>query len=468
MQLSDHQSSHKADQQMEAPAIDRMLAARIEDRKAQVCVVGLGYVGLPLAVEFARRGFKVVGIDIDEARVMRLQQGENYISDVDSALLAELVSEGSFRAYRDYRPVAESDVVFICVPTPFTVARAPDISHMVAAARGILEYLHKGQLILLQSTTYPGTTQEDILPILESNGLKAGLDFHLAFTPERINPGDKKNTVATTPKVIGGLTPTGSELAKLLFAHITDQIMIVSSPRTAEMSKLLENTFRSVNISLVNELAKLCERMGIDVWEVIAAASTKPFGFMPFYPSAGVGGHCIPVDPYYLSWKAREYDFYTNFIELAAEVNQSMPYHVVQLITQALGRNGKSLRGSAVLVLGVTFKKDIDDARNSPAERLIELLLESGADVHFNDPYVNEYTVGGDVFHREKLKLASVSLDGALDKSDCVVIVQAHSEYNIDAIVERAAAVVDTCNATKNVTKHQQKIIKLGRSTKKT
>lgn len=438
------------------------LADRIKSKQAQVCVVGLGYVGLPLAVEFGRLGFRVAGVDVDQERVARLQRGENYISDVDDQTLAELVASDRLVARRDYRVVAESDVVFICVPTPFTPTRAPDISHMVAAARGIVEHLRRGQLILLQSTTHPGTTEEDIMPILESRGMRAGVDFYLAFTPERINPGDPRNTVATTPKVVGGLTPACGELARLLFSHITEKVMVVSSPRTAEMSKLLENTFRSVNIALVNELARLCERMGIDVWEVIEAASTKPFGFMPFYPGPGVGGHCIPVDPYYLSWKAREYDFYTRFIELAAEVNQSMPYHVVYLAGQALGRLSKPLRGSSVLVLGVTFKKDIDDARNSPAERIIEMLLEEGARVSYNDPYVPAYTIGGDVFHPERLTLRSVPLEAALETNDCVIIAAGHSCYDYDLIVEKARVVVDTCNATRQVARGSEKVVRLG------
>lgn len=446
-------------------ALYEALAERIKTKQAHICVIGLGYVGLPLAVEFARLGFRVNGVDIDESRVDRLRRGESYIPDVDGRLLAGLVASDRLVASSTFRPVAESDVVFICVPTPFTPMRAPDISHMVAAANGILQFLHRGQLILLQSTTHPGTTEEDILPILESGGLKAGVDFYLAFTPERINPGDPVNTVATTPKVVGGLTPACSELARLLLSHITDRVLVVSSPRTAEMSKLLENTFRSVNIALVNELARLCERMGIDIWEVIRAASTKPFGFMPFYPGPGVGGHCIPVDPYYLSWKAREYDFYTRFVELAAEVNQGMPYHVVSLVGRALGRLGKPLRGSSVLVLGVAFKKDIDDARNSPAERIIELLLEEGAVVSYNDPYVPQFTVGDDVFHRQRVSLRSVPLEEALERHDCVVVVAGHSCYDYDLIVEKARSVVDTCNATAGVLGGRGKIIKLGAPT---
>ena len=360
--------------------------------------------------------------------------------------------------------LTRADVIFICVPTPFTPTRAPDISFIGQAAAGIGKRLRRGQLVVLQSTTHPGTTEEDVLPVLEKlSGLKAGVDFHLAFSPERINPGDRTFTVATTPKVIGGLTPACSELARTLFSHISSQITIVSSPRTAEMSKLLENIFRSVNIALVNELAKLAERMGIDIWEVIQAASTKPFGFTPFYPGPGVGGHCIPVDPYYLSWKAREYDVYTKFIELAAEVNQSMPYHVVEKVTEALNRHGKCLGGARVLVLGVAFKKDIDDARNSPAERVIELLVKSGALVSYNDPYVPKYHFGGDAFCPEMISLESVQLsESTLGESDCVVVVTGHSSYDYQWIVDNARIVVDTCNTTGKLARGGDKVVRLG------
>jgi len=333
----------------------------------------------------------------------------------------------------------------------------------VRASEGIGSHLRPGQLIVLQSTTYPGTTEEVVLPILERSGLKAGVDFYLAFSPERINPGDKVFTVENTPKVVGGLTPQCGELARVLLAQLTPQVHVVSSPRVAEMTKLLENIYRSVNIALVNELALLSERMGIDIWEVIEAASTKPFGFMPFYPGPGVGGHCIPVDPYYLSWKAREYDFYTKFIELAAEVNQAMPYHVVSKISEGLNRQGKPLRGARVLILGVTFKRDVDDARNSPAQRIIELLLAQKVQVTYNDPYVPQFKIGHDVFYRDGLTLRSVDLsETLLAEQDCTVIVAGHTSYDYAWVVRHAPLIIDTVNAARGVSEGREKIVRIG------
>ncbi|MDP3045848.1 MAG: nucleotide sugar dehydrogenase, partial [Chloroflexota bacterium] len=367
---------------------------KIAAKTARIGVIGLGYVGLPLAVSFGNAGYAIVGIDVDERKTASIMAGRSYIPDIPTATVADLVASGQLRATADYAVLAKLDVIFICVPTPYTAAKAPDISYIESAARGIAAHLHRDQLNVLLSTTYPGTTEEAVLPILEKGGLKAGVDFHLAFSPERVDPGNRSFTVANTPKVVGGLTPACARIAACLLEQITPDVRIVSTPREAELTKLLDNIFRSVNIALVNELALLCERMGIDIWEVIEAASSKPFGFMPFTPGPGVGGHCIPVDPYYLSWKAREYDFYTKFIELAAEVNQSMPYHVAQLVANALGDHGRTLRGAEVLVLGVAFKRDIDDARNSPADRVMELLLQRGAHVRYNDPYVPCFTVG--------------------------------------------------------------------------
>ena len=439
------------------------LQEKITARSARVCIIGLGYVGLPLAVELARVGLPVTGLDVDEGKVEALQRGESYIRDVAGEDVACLVEDGRLAATTDYDTLREMDVTLICVPTPFNAMKAPDLSFIEAAARGIAPRLQVGQLIILQSTTYPGTTEEVVLPILETSGLRAGVDFHLAFSPERIDPGNRVYTVRNTPKVVGGMTATCAELARRLFAHLTPEVYVVSSPRTAEMTKLLENIYRSVNIALVNELAILAERMGIDMWEVIEAASTKPFGFMPFTPGPGVGGHCIPVDPYYLSWKAREYDFYTKFIELAAEVNQAMPYHVVHKISDALNHQGKVLGGARVLILGVSFKRDIDDARNSPAQRVIELLLERGAQVAYNDPYVPRFRVGSDVFYHDELTLESVPLDEeVLRESDCVVIVAGHSCYEVEWIVRHAPLVVDTVNATRGVKGSQEKIVRLG------
>ena len=442
------------------------LDRRIADLEARVCVIGLGYVGLPLAVELARAGFTVTGLDTNMARVNALLRGESYIGDVAGEDLREAVESGHLSATGDYAALAEADIIFICVPTPFTPTRAPDLSFVLSAARGIAGNLHPGQLIVLQSTTYPGTTEDEVLPILEAGGLKAGVDFHLAFSPERINPGDRQHTVRSTPKVVGGLTPRCAELAAALLAHLHPNVHIVSSPRAAEMTKLLENIFRSVNIALVNEMALLCERMGIDVWEVIHAASTKPFGFMPFYPGPGVGGHCIPVDPYYLLWKAREYDFHTKFIELAAEVNQEMPYHVVDRIGEALNARGKSLGGAKVVLLGVAFKKDVDDPRNSPAERIAELLLAKGAILSYNDPHVPRFSVGGNVFYRETAVMKSQPLTRELlAGADCVVIIAAHSAYDVPWIVAESPLVVDTVNATRTSGADAGKVVRIGAPT---
>ncbi|MCL4534786.1 MAG: nucleotide sugar dehydrogenase [Bacteroidetes bacterium] len=439
------------------------LEDKLRRKEAVVAIIGLGYVGLPLATGFASAGFPVVGIDSDPARVEALQWGESYIGDVPSDVVQGLTGNGRLRATADYDVLLDAQVAFICVPTPFTDTKAPDVSFIETAARELGRRLHRDQLVILQSTTYPGTTEEVVLPILEKGGLKAGQDFHLAFCPERINPGDREHTVSNMPKVVGGITPRCTDMARLLLSQLSPEVFVVSSPRAAEMAKLLENSFRNVNIALVNELALLCERMGVNIWEVIAAASTKPFGYMPFYPSAGVGGHCIPVDPYYLSWKARAYDFYTKFIELAAEVNQSMPYHTVDLVRLGLNHQRKALRGAKILVLGVAFKKDIDDARNSPAERVIELLMDAGAQVMYNDPYVPVYNVGNGAFRHDQVVLQSTPLDEALASGpDGVVVVSAHSGYDWADIVARAPLVIDTCNCTRGVTSGREKIVLLG------
>ncbi len=426
-------------------------------------MLGLGYVGLPLATGLAEAGFHVTGLDIDETRVRSIGQGRSYIQDVSSQALAPLVASGTLSATTDYDILADMDIVFICVPTPFDAMKAPDLSAIIAAASGIADRLKPGQLIILQSTTYPGTTEDEVLPILERSGLRAGRDFHLAFSPERINPGDKVYHVGNLPKVVGGLTPKCAELAQLLLQHLSPAVHVVSSPRAAEMSKLLENIFRSVNIAMVNELALLCERMGIDIWEVIHAAATKPFGFMPFYPGPGTGGHCIPVDPYYLSWKAREYDFYTKFIELAAEVNQTMPYHVLDLVCGGLNSQGKVLRDAQVLVLGVAFKRDVDDARNSPAQRIIELLLQRGAQVQYNDPYVPRFHVGHSALYPDEAQLTSQPLTAELlAHCDCVVIVAGHTCYDYAWIANQCSLLVDTINATHGVDSQQALVVRLG------
>ncbi len=439
------------------------LLSRIEERTAKIGVIGLGYVGLPLAVGMAKSGYEVTGIDVSEQRVNKVNQGLSSIPDVSSIDLAAVVEANRLTATTDYDTLKEIDVIFICVPTPFDAMKAPDLSYVGQASAGIASRLRPGQLVVLQSTTYPGTTEEFVLPFLEKAGLVAGQDFFLAFSPERIDPGRRDFTVENTAKVVGGINRRSAELAGKILAKLTPQIHLVSSPRAAEMTKLLENIFRSVNIALVNELAVLSERMGIDFWEVIEAAKTKPFGFMPFYPSAGVGGHCIPVDPYYLSWKAREYDFYTRFIELAAEVNGDMPYHTVNLVRQALNRSGKNLRNTQILILGVAFKPDIDDARNSPAQRVIELLLNEGAQVSYHDPYAPCFTVGGDVVLKEKVAFESIPLTSeALNDAACAVIVTGHHNIDYDWVVSQSALVVDTVNATQGVNGDKTKIIRLG------
>ena len=430
-----------------------------------VAIIGLGYVGLPLAVAFGRGGVPVIGVELSAAKVAELNAGRSYIPDVPAADIAALVQARLLQATNDYEKVRAADAIFICVPTPYDAAKAPDLSFIISAAEGIAPRLRAGQLIVLQSTTYPGTTDEVVRPILERTGLKAGVDFDLAFSPERIDPGNTKFNAINTPKVVGGVTARATERAAELLRRIGAPVEIVSSARAAEMTKLLENIFRSVNIALVNELALLCERMGLDVWEVIRAASTKPFGFMPFYPGPGVGGHCIPIDPLYLSWKAREYDFHTNFIDLAADVNESMPYHVVELVAQGLSKCGRGLKGSRVLVLGVAFKRDIDDARNSPAERVIELLMRRGAVVTYHDAFVPKFVLGPDVFQHERLVLESVALtDVALAQADCVLIVTGHTQVDYARVIQQSPLVVDSCNVTAKLTDAHDKVVRLGAS----
>jgi UDP-N-acetyl-D-glucosamine dehydrogenase len=444
----------------------RQTLNRIEETTAVISVIGLGYVGLPLAVSLAKCGFNVIGIDASPEKVEALRQGSSYIPDVSSDDVAGMVRVNRLSVTADYDVLSNVDVIFICVPTPFDRMKAPDLKYIRQATSGIASRLRAGQLVILQSTTFPGTTEEVVKPILEKNtNLTAGQDFFLAFSPERIDPGREDFTVENTPKVVGGLNPQSATLAGKLLARLTPQIHTVSSPRAAEMTKLLENIFRSVNIALVNELAILSERMGIDLWEVIEAAKTKPFGFMPFYPSPGVGGHCIPVDPYYLSWKAREYDFYTRFIELAAEVNSDMPYHTVNIVGQGLNQHGKSLSDAHVLILGVAFKSDIDDARNSAAERVIELLTKKGALVSYHDPYVPTYSVGGDVVLHEQISFSSVELTPEiLGSADCTVIVTGHNCIDYGWVVDHSPLVVDTVNATRNIAGQSHKIIRLGAS----
>jgi UDP-N-acetyl-D-glucosamine dehydrogenase len=427
------------------------LHERIRSRAARVGVVGCGYVGLPLSQAFADAGYTVVGIDIDAHRVEALNRGVSHILDVAGEILQHNISAGRFSATTDFAAARDLDVVFISVPTPFDRAKQPDLSYIVAAARGIAPYLHSDQLIVLESTTFPGTTDEVLRPILEAGGLVAGRDFYLAFSPERIDPGNKKYKIHNTPKVVGGVDPESTKLAVFALEQVitVGGVHAVSSARAAELSKLLENTFRAVNIALVNELAMLCDRMDIDLWEVIDAAATKPYGFVPFYPGPGVGGHCIPVDPYYLSWKAREFDFHTKFIELAAETNLEMPFFTAARIQRLLNERGHSIKDANVLVLGVTFKPDIDDARNSAAIRVMEVLRSEGACIEYHDPFAGRISLADRLYDPEaRTTLESVELTTErLAKADCVAILVAHSAIDYDVVMGHATLVFDAVNA---------------------
>ena len=439
----------------------------IKEKKVEIAVMGLGYVGLPLALEFARAKYRVTGLDPDARKSEAISAGRSYITDVKSSDLGKAVKSGFLRATTDFSELRKTDVVFICVPTPFSKAKEPDVSYIIKASGSIAEHMVRKQLIILESTTYPGTTEEIVLPILENAGFRAGKDFYLVFSPERVDPGNKKFTIKNTPKVIGGLDPKSTELAKALYSQIIsrEHIVPVSNPRIAEMTKLLENTFRSVNIALINELTLLCDRMGIDIWEVIDAASSKPFGFMPFYPGPGVGGHCIPVDPYYLSWKAREYDFYTKFIELSAEINQGMSRYVTSKVGDALNEEGKSLKGAKILALGVAFKRDINDARNSPAIKVIEELAGKGAELDYSDPYIPDLGNGNAYFsvktglgRKKSVRITAKALAGY----DAVVILVDHSDFNFPFIVRNSKLIVDAKNACKKIrVKNGGKIIKI-------
>ena len=417
------------------------LRERIESGEAVLAVVGLGYVGLPLAVEMAKAGHRVIGIDVSAEKVALLNAGTSYIPDVPTEELSPLVERGLIHASTDFATVAEADAVAICVPTPLNETKEPDTSYMENAAEAIAPHLHPDMLITLESTTYPGTTEEIIQPILESGGLKVGTDLFLAFSPERVDPGNPVYQTRNTPKVVGGVTPRCTEHAVALYGRYIDTVVPVSTTRVAEMSKLLENTFRGVNIALMNELLMLCERMDINLWEVIEAAKTKPFGFMPFYPGPGLGGHCIPIDPFYLSWKAREFDFRTEFIDLSGRINENMPYYVITRLMDAMNRQRKPLAGSRVLMLGVAYKADIDDMRESPAIRIAELLLEKETDLVYHDPYVDRFVAEGVEVPRADLTPEQV---GA---ADVVLIVTAHKSVDYELVVHNARLVFDTRNA---------------------
>jgi UDP-N-acetyl-D-glucosamine dehydrogenase len=422
--------------------------------KRDVAIVGAGYVGVPLAHVFADAGRSVVLVDVDASRVERLSRGESYIEDVSSEELRPFVADGRIAATTDYDALREVDAILVALPTPLSRQREPDLTILLAAAREIATRLRPGHVVVLESTTYPGTTREQVLPLLEAgSGLRAGRDFHLAFSPERVDPGRGDWTTKNVPKVVGGIDEPSTEAAAAVYAPAINEVHRVSSPEAAELTKLLENIFRSVNIALVNELAQLCDRMGIDVWEVIEAASTKPFGFMTFKPGPGLGGHCIPIDPFYLTWKAREFGFYTEFIELAGKVNESMPYFCRSLVSQALNHaRQRSLSGSRILVLGVAYKPDISDVRESPAIKLIALLRNAGADVSYHDPHVP-------AFHENGVSMESVALDPSA--YDCVVVVTDHSSLDYERLVEESLLVVDLRNATGSNGTRSDKVWKL-------
>ena len=421
------------------------LLKKIEGKQARLGVIGLGYVGLPLAVEFARAGFGVVGYDVDERKVADLMAGRSYIPDVPSAHLAEVVKSGKFIATTDPKKLNDVDIIDICVPTPLRKTKDPDMTYVVQAVEATAAILKKGQLIILESTTYPGTTVEVVQPVLAAKGFKPGVDFYLAFSPERVDPGNPHYQTKNIPKVVGGINEDSTRAAVAFYSQVMDQVVPVSSPSVAEMVKLLENTFRAVNIGLVNELAMMCHRMGLDVWEVIDAAKTKPFGFMPFYPGPGLGGHCIPIDPFYLSWKAKQYNFEARFIELAGVVNGAMPEFVVQRVIDALNCQKKSLNGSRVHVIGVAYKRDVNDLRESPALEVLELLAHRGATVTYTDPYVPE-------FKHAHLDLKSVPENAMHEGIDCGVIVTDHKVFDYPAMVKNFGLLVDTRNALKGVT----------------
>ncbi|MBL4931523.1 MULTISPECIES: nucleotide sugar dehydrogenase [Clostridium] len=431
------------------------LLKKINSKTAKVGVVGLGYVGLPLSVEKAKAGFETIGFDVQDEKVRMVNEGHNYIGDVVDEELNDLVKAGKLKATSDFSFVENVDTICICVPTPLDEYKQPDLSYVVSSTRSVSKYLHKGMLVILESTTYPGTTEEVLKPILEESGLVCGKDFFLAFSPERVDPGNKTFNTKNTPKVVGGCTEECTELAAALYRNVLDgEIHTVSSPAVAEMEKILENTFRNINIALANEMAILCNRMGIDVWEVIDAAKTKPYGFMPFYPGPGLGGHCIPLDPFYLEWKAKEYDYHTRLIETSGEINDSMPEFVVDNVMKILNKHKKAMNGSKILVMGLAYKNDIDDYRESPSFKVIENLEKHGAEVIVNDPYCPEAK------YKKKI-YKSVDWNEVIDDADAVIITTNHSCYDYEEIARRAKVIYDTRNATKNVKNNRDKIFKL-------
>lgn len=438
---------------------EQRLMTAILDSNVTIGVVGLGYVGLPIALEFAMKGFDVVGVDVSEEKIKALQGGKNYIQDLSNDDIRAVVKKTKkLTATTSFKALSSCDVIYICVPTPFTPNKDPDISHIVNATQGIAATLHAGQLIILKSTTFPGTTEKYVQPILDATKLVVGRDYFLAFSPERIDPGNSTWTTKNTPVVVGGVTKACTDLAVAVNKHIIAEVVPVSSPAVAEMEKLLENIFRSVNIALVNELAQLCDRIGVNIWEVVEAASTKPFGFMPFYPGPGIGGHCILIDPYYLAWMAREKDFVTNFITLAAEVNESMPFYVRSMIEREVAKQPVTLEKAKILLLGMAFKRDVDDLRHSPALKVAELLIEDGMqNISYFDPFVPTVRVHDAVWESRRTLTPAF-----LAKQDVVVITTDHSSFDIDMIVRYSKVVIDTRNATKHIKGARKNIVLLG------
>jgi len=431
------------------------ILADIKDRKTRVGIIGLGYVGLPLAVEFAAAGYRVTGFDVQASKIEAINEGRNYIPDVDDRLLADLVKRKILVASRDFDLLKDQDAISICVPTPLSKTGDPDLSYILSAQKEVKRNLRRGQMIVLESTTYPGTTEEVMLPDLQADGMVVGQDFFLAFSPERIDPGNERFGAKNTPKVIGGVTPDCVEVVSALYSSVLEKVVTVSSTRAAEMVKLLENTFRSINIGLVNELAIICNLLKIDVWEVIDAAATKPFGFMPFYPGPGLGGHCIPIDPSYLTWKLRTLNYRTRFIELAVDINLSMPGYVVQKVADALNCYGKSVLNSRILILGISYKRDIDDVRESPAFDIIRHLRQKGAKISYHDPFVPQLDFDG-----EKMKSVELTRE-YLAKQDCAVIVTDHSNVDYAFVVQHCPLIMDSRNATKSIRPTPKHVMKL-------
>jgi UDP-N-acetyl-D-glucosamine dehydrogenase len=436
--------------------VDQLLQ-KVLKKKALVGIIGMGYVGLPLVLRFCEEGYRVLGFDVDSKKVAQLKRGRSYLKSIPSSRISQFVRNGLLDVTDDFTRLAKPDCIIICVPTPLTEKMEPDLQYIEKTTEAIRDHLRKGQLIILESTTYPGTTEELILPRLESTGLKAGKGFFLAYSPEREDPGSRRFSTSQIPKVVSGVTPSCQKIATTLYGQVIQKVVPVSSPRVAELTKLLENIYRSVNIALVNELKMLADRMGIDIWEVIEAASTKPFGFSPFYPGPGMGGHCIPIDPFYLSWKAREYDFTTKFIQLAGEINVSIPYYVVSKTVDALNERDKSIKGASILVLGVAYKKDVDDARESPALAIMDLFQKKGATILYHDPFISSLPV----FRKYRFKLNSSPLTKTLlQRLDAVVVVTDHSQIDYAWVVRHAPLVIDTRNVTKHMKQWKKKIVK--------